>query len=196
VTRLRGSLFFFLGLAFALASGWVAFPRALYRPAEQPLRFSHLVHSGEAVGLKCEDCHPLLADGRFAGVPSIAKCAECHSQVVGDSPEEKKLVEEYVTRHRELPWLACARQPDNVRFPHAIHVRLGGIRCEECHGPQGSSDAPRRYEQNRLSGYSRDIWGHSIARIGNASWEGKKMTDCAGCHSRRGVAESCLTCHK
>jgi menaquinone reductase, multiheme cytochrome c subunit len=185
-----------IGLAAGLALGWVAFPRALYRQAEQPVQFSHKTHTGDAVGMSCEDCHSFSDNGRFAGIPKLESCAGCHSEAQGTTAAEKHFVEEYVAKEREVEWLVYSRQPDNVYFSHAPHVKLAELTCEQCHGPHGSSETLRPYQENRLSGYSRDIWGSSISRVRNAEWEGAKMTDCSGCHRKRGVQESCLTCHK
>ena len=146
--------------------------------------------------MSCEDCHGFGPDGRFAGIPPVARCAECHQEPLGTTREEKILVEEYVRTGREIPWLVYARQPDNVSFSHAVHVKRGGLSCERCHGPHGASDRLPPYEGNRISGYSRSIWGHSLARAGLAAWEGKKMTDCDACHHRLGRRDSCLDCHK
>ena len=49
---------------------------------------------------------------------------------------------------------------------------------------------------NRLSGYSRDIWGPSIARVGRKDWQGMKMSDCIQCHRAGGRESACLDCHK
>jgi hypothetical protein len=196
MTRMRGLLFIAAGLAFSLTFGWVVFPYLLYGRTRQPLAFSHRTHTGEKGGMGCGDCHPILEDGRFAGIPPVAKCAECHQDPLGSSPEEKLLVEEYVRKGREIPWLVYSRQPDNVYFSHAVHLKLGRLECERCHGPHGTSDRLAPYEENRLTGYSREIWGHSLARVNLASWEGKKMTDCAGCHRLNGKKESCQDCHK
>lgn len=189
-------LTFGLGLVTALAFGWIAFPKALYRQIDQPMQFSHKTHTGETVGMACEDCHSFDENGRFAGVPGIETCIPCHSEMTGTSPQEKILVEQYVAKNREVPWLVYSQQPENVFFSHASHVKLAGIKCERCHGPHGSTASLRPYQQNRLSTYSRDIWGQSIARVRTAEWDGMKMTDCSGCHHERGVEESCLTCHK
>lgn len=195
--KVRGLLPFAFGLLVALAGGWVAFPRVLYRRVEQPIQFSHKTHTSEQVGLSCEDCHSLGEDGRFSGAPPLENCAGCHSEAVGPSAEEKRLIERYVSKNREIPWLIYARQPENARFAHAPHVKLAGIKCERCHGPHGSSSALRPLEQNRLSTYSRDVEGYSLASLRTAEWEeGMKMDDCSRCHHERGVEESCLTCHK
>ena len=187
---------FVTGFAAALSIGWIGLPRALYERSEQPLQFSHALHTQENVGLTCDACHGLDAEGRFTGIPSVAQCADCHSEVVGESEAERRLVEDYVRAGREIPWKVYARQPDTVFFPHAQHLRLAGLSCERCHGPHGSSAELRPFERNRLSGYSRDIWGRSIAGLSRAPWDGMKMGDCSHCHRDNGVIESCLDCHK
>lgn len=197
MVKLRAVAPFALGVLLALAGGWVAFPRVLYRRIEQPVQFSHKVHTGEQGGMSCEDCHSFGDDGRFSGIPAIENCAGCHSEPLGTSLAEKQLIDDYVSKNREIPWLVYARQPENARFAHAPHVKLAGIACERCHGPHGTSHVLRPLQQNRLSTYSRDVEGYSLARLQVAEWEeGMKMDDCARCHRERGVQQSCLTCHK
>jgi hypothetical protein len=178
----RTLLFFSAGLALALVLGWVGFPRLLYARAEQPLRFDHKLHTSKKTGFTCADCHPIGANGRFAGIPKTESCAGCHAEPQGSSADEKRLVEEYVKPGREIPWLVDARQPENVRFPHAIHVKRAGIACERCHGPRGTSESLPPHQTNRITGYSRDLW---------------KMGDCESCHAESQRARtSCLACHK
>lgn len=191
--KLPASVAFAAGLVPALAAGWLLFPRLLYSSEAQPLPFNHKVHSEG--GMACTDCHAVGEDGRFAGLPATAKCAECHAEK-GENKGINALVASYVEPGREVPWLVHARQPDNVYFPHAPHVTGGKVACARCHGPRGESTATRAYQANRLSGYSRDIWGPSIARVGLKDGQGMKMADCIACH-RAGRRESaCLDCHK
>lgn len=186
-----------LGFVLALVFGWLAFPAVLYRSVEQPLQFSHRAHTGETVGMACEDCHSLSEDGRFTGIPALDSCAGCHEEAQGTSAAEKRFVEEYVAKGREVPWLVYARQPENAYFSHAPHVRLAEIPCERCHGPHGASESLRALQQNRITHYPRDVEGWSLARLRTREWErGMKMDECSDCHRRRGVRESCLTCHK
>jgi len=192
----HGIMIFGSGFAGMLLIGWFAFPALLYQKNEQPLQFSHKVHTGEKVGLACEDCHSFRVDGTFAGIPNLDKCAGCHSAQVTDSPEEKKLVDEYVSKNNPIPWLVYARQPQNAYFAHVQHVKLAAIPCERCHGPHGSSDRLPPFERNRISGYSRAIWGPNISGFKSHEWEGMKMDDCSRCHTERSVKESCLDCHK
>ncbi len=194
--RHRSLLTFGAGMAVACVIGWFVFPRALYRKIDQPIQFSHKVHTGEKAGLPCEECHALGPDGRFSGIPRLEKCAACHSEAQGTTADERHLVEEHVRQGREVAWRVYARQPENVHFPHAPHLRLAGLKCERCHGPHGTTDTLRPFEQNRVSGYSRDVWGRSMTRLGRAEWEGMKMDDCSDCHHHHAVKESCLTCHK
>lgn len=193
----RPLIAFSTGLVLALAAGWLGLPHLLYARAEQPLRFSHKTHTSDKTGFACEDCHPVREDGSFAGIPALDNCATCHSEPLGASAEEKRLVDDYVQPGREIPWLVYSRQPENVHFPHAVHVKRAAIACQRCHGRHGETDTLRPYQQNRLSGYSRDIWGPSLARIGNPEGQGMKMSDCVACHEASGRAHtSCLACHR
>ncbi len=184
-----------IGFGAALAAGWIGLPRALYKTVEQPIQFSHATHTGEAVGMTCQDCHALQDDGKFAGLPGIDVCAPCHTDPVGASADEARLIKEYVQPNREIPWLVYARQPENVRFAHAPHLKLANLECEACHGAHGKTARLRPLQQNRLSTYSRDIEGRLVIRA-SATDHGMKMTDCSRCHQERGVEQSCLTCHR
>ena len=191
--KLPAPVSFAVGLVPALAAGWLLFPRLLYRTEAQPLPFSHKAHAEG--GLGCADCHAVLPDGRFAGLPSTESCAGCHAEA-GENEGVNALVANYVAPGREVPWLVHARQPDNVYFPHASHVTGGKVACERCHGPHGESSAVRAREVNRLSGYPRDLWGPSISRLGREEWQGMKMSDCIRCHRAGGRESACLDCHK
>ncbi len=193
---MKSKILFIAGIAFGLFLGWYAFPIALYSADEQPLHFSHLTHTGEKAGMACEDCHSTLESGRFQGIPAVAKCAECHEAPLGETESEKKLVDEYISVKKEIPWRVYARQPDNAYFSHAPHVVLGKITCESCHGPHGSSDVLRPHYANRISGYSRDVWGANISGISTESWVGMKMDKCVRCHGDNGRRDGCITCHK
>ena len=192
----RSSLLFVAGIAAALAAGWLAFPRVLYKAESQPFQFSHSVHTGEKGGMKCEDCHSLRADGTFTGVPRLEKCAGCHSAPMGTTKDEKLFVERYVTPGKEVPWKVYSQQPDNAYFPHAWHVNLAKLQCERCHGDHGKTGDLRAFEQNRISGYSRGVEGALLVRTSGGKTTGMKMSDCEHCHSEKGVTTACIDCHK
>ena len=194
--RIRGIIVGLGGVLVGLALGWLVFPAVLYTSDAQPLHFSHKTHTGEQVGMTCDMCHEFGEDGSFKGVPATAKCAECHSSPIGTTEAEKRLVEEFITPGKDIPWKIYSRQPDNAFFPHAPHVTAGQIACAECHGPHGESDQLRPYQENRITGYSRDIWGRNIAGVNAEAWEGMKMDRCVECHQRRNRVDGCIICHK
>ena len=196
-------LFFLIGLALSMVVGWVLFPKVLYSKKNQPFDFNHKLHL-EEVDDGCQSCHFFRADGTFSGSPRLAQCIDCHEEVIGESEDEAIFVEQYVQKDREVPWLVYARQPDCVFFSHAAHVKGANMDCVTCHGHIGTSESLKPYEENRITGYSRDIWGHNIAGIKHNTWDRMKMDDCAECHAEAGGHETsvqtrkdaCFVCHK
>jgi hypothetical protein len=196
-------LFFILGLIASLIVGWVVFPQLLYSQKKQPVDFNHALHN-EEVDNGCESCHFFREDGTYSGVPKLAQCIDCHEEVNGEDPEEEKFVYEYVARQREVPWLIYSRQPQNVFFSHAAHVKMAQMDCVTCHGDIGESESLEVYEENRISGYSRNIWGKNIAGFKRNSWDRMKMDDCSECHVKENVNQNsvqtqrggCFVCHK
>lgn len=197
-------LFFILGFAASMVLGWVAFPALLYSQKEQPINFNHALHMTE-VDNGCVSCHFFREDGSFSGIPTLAQCTPCHDETQGQSVEEAVFVESYVWKNREVPWLSYARQPDCVFFSHAAHVVGARMDCLTCHGHIGESETTRPYEYNRITGYSRDIWGKNIAGIKKNTWDRMKMNDCAACHKDAGAGhdssvqterDACFVCHK
>ena len=196
-------LFFLIGLALSMVVGWGVFPKLLYSQKSQPFDFNHKLHL-EEVDDGCQSCHFFRADGSFSGSPRLAQCIDCHEEVIGESEDEAVFVEQYVHKDREVPWLVYARQPDCVFFSHAAHVKGANMDCVTCHGHIGTSESLKPYEENRITGYSRDIWGHNIAGIKHNSWDRMKMDDCAECHQEAGGHETsvqtrrdaCFVCHK
>lgn len=184
---------FAAGMAVMLAAGWVGFPHAIYKSRPQPVDFSHKVHADKA-GQKCEDCHAFRPDGTFTGIPALDKCAGCHAAAMGTTVAEKNFVEQYVTPGREPGWAVYARQPENVFFNHIAHVKRARIECETCHGDHGSSDHLRAYEEDRIGGYSRNIW--QVGERVKTTRAAMTMSACVDCHRQQGLEHSCLDCHK
>ncbi len=174
-------LFFILGLFASLILGWIIFPKLLYSQKKQPIDFNHAFHVGE-VENGCESCHFFRKDGTFSGAPKLEQCIDCHEEIQGVDPDEIKFVEEYVSKEREVPWLIYSKQPDCVFFSHAAHIKGADMDCVTCHGHMGESESLKVYEENRITGYSRDIWGKSIGGFKKNTWDRMKMDDCAECH--------------
>lgn len=197
-------LFFIIGIAASMVVGWALFPGVLYSRKSQPFDFSHKLHL-EHVSDGCQSCHFLRPDGSFSGVPTMAQCLHCHDEMQGRKPEEAVFFKQYVARGRQVPWRVYARQPDSVFFSHAAHIKGAKLTCETCHGPIGTSESLKPYEENRITGYSRDIWGWSIAGFKQNSWHRMKMDDCAQCHQQAAEIhassvqtgrDACFVCHK
>lgn len=183
-----------LGFTLALAAGWCVFPSLLYSSQEQPVAFSHATHL-EKAGLVCASCHRQRPDGSFAGLPGLENCAECHSSPLGKSPEEQRLINEYIRPGKEIPWRSYAGQPDHVFFSHASHSLercntchqfTQAALCATCHKDMSGSKALPAYEENRITGYSR---------------EAMSMAACERCHALPGhtpttAANDCAVCHK
>ena len=195
-------LFFIFGFLASLILGWAIFPTLLYSKKKQPVAFDHAKHNDE-VDNGCESCHFFREDGSYSGVPKLEQCIDCHDEVVGETETEALFVFEYVQKNREVPWLIYSRQPPNVFFSHAAHVKKAAMECVECHGSIGESEGLKIYQQNRITGYSRDIWGGNIAGLKKNSWDRMKMDDCVECHREKGVNQGsvqtekggCFVCH-
>jgi hypothetical protein len=194
--RLRSSWWFATGFGLVMGFGWFVFPNVIYKNVDQPLQFNHKLHTGETVGQQCSDCHELLSDGSFSGIPTNEKCGVCHAERIGSSVAESLMVVDYISKGREIPWLSYAHQPENVYFSHTPHLVKAKLPCERCHGEHGKTDQLRPLQVNRISTYSRDIWGSSIIRWKRHEWDGMRMVDCSDCHERHQMEESCIDCHK
>jgi hypothetical protein len=195
-TRGHGKFFFLSGVGMVILFGWIFFPLFLYRPIEQPVQFSHAAHTGDNVGLKCEDCHVFDGDGKFQGIPTIDRCVSCHSQPIGVSEEEERFARVYVIPRRNVPWVIYSKQPQNVFFSHSIHVKLGGVDCQQCHFGQAYTTSLRPAYVSRISGYSLDVFGRNLFNIPPTPSSGMRMNDCSKCHQKYGINESCIGCHK
>lgn len=177
-------LFFGIGILASLFVGWVAFPALIQSRQNQPVHFSHQRH-GEDVSLKCEDCHNFRPDGSFAGIPSLAKCLECHESAQGSSQEEAdfiKLAQKLKKDNKNVPWLIYSRQPDHVFFSHAAHIKMAKADCAACHASVGGkTDKNPSYGYKWISGYAPEVMS---------------MKACETCHEKKGKSNACFTCHK
>ena len=165
--RLPGALL----TAWLLASCGRAEPGMTSRP-EQPVAFSHKVHLGD-LDLECSHCHQYVATSRKATLPTLAVCAECHSEPQGESPEEAKIVS-LVSAGAELNWQRIYALPKHVYFSHFRHVTLGQMSCPECHGDMKELDRPPTRPASDIL----------------------NMEYCLDCHRQQKVSEDCLTCHQ
>jgi len=102
-----------------------------YAP-EQPLKFSHKVHTGDNP-IPCLYCHYGALSSRHAGIPSLTVCMNCHSNIKKDSEEIGK-IKKQLEEGKPIEWVKINRLADFVYFSHEQHVSVGKINCQECHG--------------------------------------------------------------
>lgn len=102
-----------------------------YAPV-QPIDFSHKVHAKDNA-IPCEYCHSGARKGAVAGVPPANVCLNCHTQVLPNRPEVKK-IHAAAQSGKPIEWVRIHRVPDFVRFDHSAHVSKG-VECQACHGP-------------------------------------------------------------
>lgn len=136
----------------------------------QPIRYNHAVHV--ANGLECVGCHVGARDAAQATLPGIDTCLMCHTEALTESTEEEK-IRAYAAAGEEIPWQQVTRVPAHVYFSHRGHVALGGMECDECHGPMETLTEPPRRPFRDLN-----------------------MDACMACHEQKKVRNDCNDCHR
>lgn len=150
-----------------LAAASVVASRAETAAVDQPVAFSHRIHAQDNA-IPCLYCHAYARRGPVAGLPSVQRCAGCHTTIAKEKPEVVKLMD-YWDKGTPIPWKRVHDLPDFVRFNHKRHV-LARVECRECHG-----DVERMDAASQVSSLS--------------------MGFCLQCHEKRGAPNDCLTCH-
>jgi hypothetical protein len=102
-----------------------------YAPVTQPIPFSHKHHMSDD-GIDCRYCHASVETSAFAGIPSLATCMTCHSQLFTRQPMLEPLLRAFRSG-APFAWKRVNDLPDFVYFDHSIHVAKG-VGCVECHG--------------------------------------------------------------
>lgn len=97
----------------------------------QPIRFSHELHSGQ-LNIGCMYCHASAEVSPYAGIPDVATCMTCHSQLAIYSELLEPVRESYATGE-PIQWLGVHDLAEHVYFNHSIHVN-NGFACQTCHG--------------------------------------------------------------
>ena len=170
--RLRGRGPAILAVGIALLAGATILAYYLYYPSRigprQPISFSHRFHVSEK-GLSCLFCHGGAASTGHAGMPPLETCMLCHSRIIINHPEIRKLREHYESR-RPVEWVQVNDVPEFVYFSHDAHVRRG-FDCGRCHGDVAHMDRIEKAPE-LLMGF------------------------CVQCHKDNGGSQDCLTCHR
>ena len=116
-----------------------------YRP-EQPIAFDHSLHAGE-LEINCQYCHSSASKSKHSGIPSTNICMNCHKAVnegrsEAGTAEIQKIYDAigwdgraFTGEEKPVKWVKVHNLPDHVYFNHSQHVVVGGLECQECHGP-------------------------------------------------------------
>lgn len=125
----------------------------------QPIHYSHRIHAGENK-IECKYCHSSARVSKHSGIPSLNVCMNCHKSIyevseetlaegkqeygVDYNKEIKKLYaavgwdeenQKYTGESQPVEWIRIHNLPDFAYFNHSQHHIVGGIQCQECHGP-------------------------------------------------------------
>jgi mono/diheme cytochrome c family protein len=114
-----------------------------YQPV-QPIKYSHELHAG-IMKIDCQYCHSGAYKSKNASIPSLNVCMNCHKVVKTESEEIHKIydalgydpkTQKYdSTQAKPIQWVRIHNLPDLAYFNHSQHVKVGGIKCQQCHGP-------------------------------------------------------------
>jgi cytochrome c551/c552 len=141
-----------------------------YQPI-QPIAFSHKIHSGENK-IDCQYCHSSAKHSKHSGIPSVNVCMNCHmaiaevaegteiewnGQVYGKERLDGEIAKvydaagwdpeelEYSGKEKPVKWIRIHNLPDFVYYNHAQHVKVAGLKCQQCHGPVEEMDEMYQY---------------------------------------------------
>ncbi len=137
----------------------------------QPLNFNHQIMV--QAGVQCLYCHNDALRSHSPGMPSLELCMGCHKTIAADRPAIKQLAD-YVARGEPVPWVRVNYLPRFVYFSHQVHLTVGGLNCETCHGDVGNMKVVE-----------------PVTRM-SMGW-------CLNCHSKQTNApqlRDCVICHR
>ncbi len=152
-----------------------------YAPT-QPIVYSHAVHAGE-LQIPCQYCHFGAERGRYAGVPPVSVCMNCHRQAVPDHPEVKKLAAA-LAKGEPIEWVRVHWIPDHVYFSHRPHVRAG-VECQTCHGNVQEMGRVEQWASLTMGwcvNCHRDNAPSDVLAAADANRQSNRLTDCGTCH--------------
>ncbi len=174
-----------------------------YEP-DQPIAFSHKVHSGENK-IDCEYCHSGAMDSKRSGIPSANLCLNCHNVIkegTNTGTAEIAKIHKAVEEGKAIEWVKVHNLPDHVYYNHSQHVNAGNMECEECHGDV--ENMGRIQQVNDLSmGWCLDCHRQKYIDIDNKYFANqyKEYHDEIAKGMRKGVTvsevggENCAKCH-
>lgn len=135
---------------------------------EQPIPYSHKLHAGD-LEINCQYCHSYARRSEMAGIPSLAKCMNCHDNLSVET-EPIKILRKHFEDRTPIEWVRIYDLPDHVWFSHKRHLAKD-VSCQKCHGPVETLEVNARL-----------ITHH--------------MGFCLNCHQANNAPTDCWTCHQ
>ena len=179
-----------------------------YQPV-QPIKYSHELHAG-AMKIDCQYCHSGAYKSKNASIPSLNVCMNCHNAVKTESPEIHKIydalgydpkTQKYdSTKAKPIQWVRVHNLPDLVYFNHSQHVKVGQIKCQQCHGPIETMKEVYQYSPLTMKwciqchkrtdvNFKGNAYYEKMAYVHDLIKKGKKVTEmqmggieCGKCH--------------
>jgi hypothetical protein len=134
----------------------------------------HFDHAGHlARGVDCVDCHGEEKEG-WRKMPDLSACTECHEDIDGEKPPEKRAAAFFSTDGKTGAWTPSTPIGEEIIFDHAHHVRASGgpKNCATCHA-------------------------EVIASKGVATSTYLTMDECIACHAQAAPTKNdCEDCHR
>jgi len=122
-----------------------------YAPV-QPVKFSHTIHSTDNQ-IDCNYCHSGVINGKYAGIPPVSLCMNCHKHVKEGTRTGKFEIRKILQAAEDsipIRWVRIHNMPDYVYFNHMQHVTVGEVECITCHGDVETMHIVRQ-EEDRVS---------------------------------------------
>jgi hypothetical protein len=155
--------------SFFLAAKTQAAPVA--QAAEgQPIAFNH--QAMVQLGVQCLFCHADAQRSPSPGMPSVERCYGCHKTISTNLPVIQQVLG-YWQRQEPIPWARVNTLPRFVYFSHEVHINVGGLACERCHGDVGHMTVARPVVRMNMG------WCLSCHE---SQPNAAQLTDCVVCH--------------
>lgn len=185
-----------------------------YQPT-QPIKFPHDIHAG-TMKIDCQYCHGGAYKSKNASIPSLNVCMNCHNYVQATekydgeiSPEIMKIykaldydpqTKQYGDNPKPVEWVRIHNLPDFAYFNHSQHVVVGGLKCQECHGPIETMSEVYQYSPLTMKwcinchrtkdvNFKGNAYYDKIVQIHDQIKKGEKVTpavlggiECGKCH--------------
>ena len=122
----------------------------------------------------------------------------CHNQIRQESPEIQKIFKA-ISTGKPIEWVRVHNLPDLAYFNHSQHTNVGGLECQQCHGPIEKMEVVQQYSpltmgwcinchrETAVNGKGNAYYDNLMAIHNKSSKEPMKVKDiggleCSKCH--------------